>query len=526
MNLTKAIINRLALPAAVALISSLSLSASYPAGYYDSLDGKSGSALKSAVKALANGHKQITYGEKGTWPAFKSTDVVNINGTDYWWDMYSNERVVVNGHSGLNIEHSVPQSWFNELAIIRQDIVHLNPSNIEANSQKSNYPLGECSTNKWNNGCTYIGKAKSGQGGDAPYVFEPHDDYKGDFARAYMYIFTTYDDKSWQSKYDYMFTLSNGVAEFRPWATEMLLRWSANDPVSDKERKRNDGVQKEQQNRNPFIDFPELAEYLWGSKAGKVFHLNGSTEPDPVEPDPVYPDPVEPESAIQKVWFAETTSAIEPDWTIKNVTIPNSVSSIWSVRQINGLYYLNASSYVSGTPYASESYIYSPVISLKGYTSAKLSFDHAAKFQTTLKSLCGPVIRVAGQTEWTRLDVATWPSPNTWTFVNSGDIDLSQFCGKDIELGFKYEGNTTGADTWEIRNVKLTANTSTSAIDIYSDREDDSDLIMVLGNNILVPTGARIFDLNGRQVSGENLNPGLYIVAKPSFNHAVKVLIK
>ena len=56
--------------------------------------------------------------------------------------------------------------------------------------------------------------------------------------------------------------------------------------------------------------------------------------------------------------------------------------------------------------------------------------------------------------------------------------------------------------------------------------DDESCFVEVWGNNILVPEGARIFDLNGREVSGENLAFGIYIVTKPGFKKAVKVMIK
>ena len=55
------------------------------------------------------------------------------------------------------------------------------------------------------------------------------------------------------------------------WAVEMLLKWHRQDPVSDKERNRNDEVYKLQSNRNPFIDYPDLVEYIWGSMKGKPY---------------------------------------------------------------------------------------------------------------------------------------------------------------------------------------------------------------------------------------------------------------
>ena len=58
----------------------------------------------------------------------------------------------------------------------------------------------------------------------------------------------------------------------------MLMEWTRLDPVSEKEIKRNDAVQSKQGNRNPFIDHPELAEYIWGNKQGESW---GGEDPSP-----------------------------------------------------------------------------------------------------------------------------------------------------------------------------------------------------------------------------------------------------
>ena len=74
--------------------------------------------------------------------------------------------------------------------------------------------------------------------------------------------------------------------------------------------------------------------------------------------------------------------------------------------------------------------------------------------------------------------------------------------------------------------MKLTAQ-KTTAIELpVEDDGDDSFLVEVWGNNILAPEGARIFDLNGREVSGLGLQRGIYIVAKPTFRKSVKVMVK
>ena len=85
-----------------------------------------------------------------------------------------------------------------------------------------------------------------------------------------------------------------------------------------------------------------------------------------------------------------------------------------------------------------------------------MSFDHAAKFQTTLKTLCGVVVREEGSKTWTALTVPTWPEAGAWTFVNSGAISLEAYAGKKIQVGFKYSSSADGADTWEIKNLVIT----------------------------------------------------------------------
>ena len=56
----------------------------------------------------------------------------------------------------------------------------------------------------------------------------------------------------------------NDTADFSDWAKELLLKWHRQDPVSEKETRRNDSVFVLQGNRNPFIDYPELVEKIWG----------------------------------------------------------------------------------------------------------------------------------------------------------------------------------------------------------------------------------------------------------------------
>lgn len=498
------------------------MSASYPDGYYNSLEGKCGVELMRAVKSVAKNHKEISYGDN-TWKAFESTDVKTVNGVDYWWDMYSSNLVKVSsGHPDMNIEHSVANSWWGKTKnAAYKDIVHLNPSDKDANSRKSNYPLAELASVTWDNGVTFVGKPKSGQGGGASNCFEPKDEYKGDFARVFMYMFTIYNDISWKtSNTNWMYDTSSDLM-FKQWARELLLRWSANDPVSDKERYRNDGIYKEQNNRNPFIDLPDLAEHIWGSKSNVPYSLNGTVYPDP-DPDPT-PDP-EPDGDSYS-WL-NSTDATMGDWTIENIEIPSAGTYVWQWSEYNGSHYMKGSAYISGTAYYGKGYIWSPVVSMANVEKAEFSFNHAAKFQTTIKDLCKMVVRDADTKEIFTEQISTWPAAKSWTYSNSGIIDLSKYSGKNIQVGFLYESNTSGADTWQINDVKLNLKRiETGVDDLVEEDEDDSFLVEVWGNNILIPQGAKIFDMNGREVNGEGVDKGIYIVVKPGFKKAVKVAV-
>ncbi|MDE6295688.1 MAG: endonuclease [Muribaculaceae bacterium] len=246
--------------------ASLASMADAPDGYYDSLEGKKRTDLRNEAKAIVGSHKRIPYGSS-TWDAFKKTDIHFVDGRQAWWDMYSDNVVYTTGHAGMNIEHSMPNSWWgkDQDGDAYCDIINLNPSDETANSKKSNYPLGEVRDAIWTNGVSTVGRPVSGQGGGSSFVFEPADEYKGDFARQYLYMVTVYDDINWQAKYNWMYDTST-ILFLKPWASELLLKWNEQDPVDNKERKRNDAVYKVQGNRNPFVDLPQLAEYIWGSK--------------------------------------------------------------------------------------------------------------------------------------------------------------------------------------------------------------------------------------------------------------------
>lgn len=277
-----------------AMMAILAAMADIPAGYYTSLNGKKDAELKTACYNIIRNLTSVSsYSNLPQY--FKVTDV--YPNSNRWWDMYSDIPLYAPSFSGLNREHSFPKSWWGGLTDVKAytDLNHLYPSEAKANMAKSNYPLGtvdRTSAVQFDNGITTVGYAVTGQGGGARYVFEPDDEYKGDFARTYFYMVTCYQDYTWAQQYMYM-VQQNTYPTLKDWAVQLLLQWSRQDPVSQKEIDRNEAVYQFQNNRNPFIDFPQLAEYIWGNKKGEAFTATGGSTPSEPEGDPVLITPTQ-----------------------------------------------------------------------------------------------------------------------------------------------------------------------------------------------------------------------------------------
>lgn len=326
---------------ALSLIACGSAYAEYSQEYYSAMNGKRKDQLKAAAKSCVSKHTQLVYMDLPNYWQYSDVYPEKYNGSIRWWEMYSNKVLLIRSNqsakssfssNGMNREHSVPKSWWKwnndvEYTPAYSDMWNLYPSDGDANMAKSNYPLGIISgTPDYDNGCTRVGTPKFGYGGGAGKVFEPADEYKGDFARGFFYMATVYDDIYWQPQYNWMFS-RNSYPTLGQWAYEMLLEWSREDPVSQKEILRNDAVEKAQGNRNPFVDFPELAEFIWGKRTNEIFYVSeqGSNENPPITGDPELTLPVNGETLdFGQVAVGQTQSA----WLVlkgKNFTSPISL---------------------------------------------------------------------------------------------------------------------------------------------------------------------------------------------------------
>ena len=317
-----------------------SADADFKKGYYDLMDGKKKETLKTAAKQCVQQHTRLGYTDLPTYWQYTDVYPELVNGQKRWWDMYSDiEYLIKKGDSGLSSfrankmqrEHSVPKSWWKqnndvEYTPAYSDMWNLYPSDGPANQAKLNYPFGVTRSTTFNNGVTKVGPAATGYGGGSSNVFEPGDEYKGDFARTIFYMATVYDDLPWVI--NYMFK-SETYPTLMPWAVNMLLEWSRTDKVSQKEIDRNNLVEQYQGNRNPFVDFPELAEYIWGTRMSETFNLADQDTSDPTPPitgDPELTEPVNGESLD----FGQIAVSYSVDRALqisgKNMTEPLSIS--------------------------------------------------------------------------------------------------------------------------------------------------------------------------------------------------------
>ena len=243
-------------------------------GYYSATKGASGSKLKTAMFKVIASHKDIGY--DGIWNAFLETDSRSDGKV---WDMYSSKTNYTFGKDKAgnykkegdvyNREHSFPKSWFKDARPMHNDLFHLYPTDGYVNGRRGNYPFGETNGERYqsNGGWSKLGNCTTP--GYTSVVFEPNDEYKGDFARSYFYMATAYEDRF--SKFNSPMLANNSYPCYKKWALDMLLRWAKEDPVSEKEIKRNNAVHKIQGNRNPYIDFPGLEQYIWGDKMSVTF---------------------------------------------------------------------------------------------------------------------------------------------------------------------------------------------------------------------------------------------------------------
>jgi endonuclease I len=298
-----------------------------PPGYYNNATGKTGASLQIALYNIIKGHTVVSY-TPGVWNAFYTTDI-KPNGKV--WDMYSDvpggtppyeftlgSSQCGSGGGGVegdcySREHSFPKSWFNDVSPMNTDLFHIFPVDQYVNNMHSNYPFAVVGTAT----ATSLNGTKKGSCATPGYtgtVFEPIDAYKGDFARAYFYMATRYENviSTWPAYDPYADAVLNGTAypAFETWYLTLLLSWHHQDPVSDKEIARNEAVYNIQHNRNPYIDHPDWVDSVWAPSAIQPEPTNHVTGFAAVYGTPSY-------NTIQLTWTDATGSVLPGGYLIR-----------------------------------------------------------------------------------------------------------------------------------------------------------------------------------------------------------------
>lgn len=298
------------------------------AQYAAVLKGKKQAELKAALHDLINPKKVLSYGSGSgkTWSGFYQTD--RDPRTNECYNRYSSKKFYfTNGNtnsaiSGMNIEHSFPKSWWGGSSNnAYKDLYNLYPSDSQANSSKSNYVMGHVTVNpKLDAGEGYDIVGKGYAGDKLVNMWEPGDRFKGEFSRSYMYMATTYSHFSWESEGLNQLTTGD-YPTLKQWAYDLYIQWGHADKVDSLEVARNNAVYAIQLNRNLYIDFPFLADYVWGDSVDVAFdpYTSISTASDddryygsaiipvnPDTPDPETPDePEEPEPGLYEFELAD-----------------------------------------------------------------------------------------------------------------------------------------------------------------------------------------------------------------------------
>ena len=292
--------------------------------YYQAANGKRGSALKTALCGIIYNRSERSYGD--LWTDFQTTDVREDGKV---WDMYSgitNFTFVTDQDRGsggnkegqfYNREHSFPNSWFGgKVQPMYTDLHHMYPTDKLVNNKRGNNPFGETKGEMFTSAegfsklgvCTYPGYDG--------VVFEPNDEYKGDFARTYFYMVTCYEEKlpDWYANYSDVKPTLDGTMYpgFSGWQLEMLMKWAAQDPVSEKEINRNNAVYDIQNNRNPFIDYPGLEQLIWGDMQDVDFQYDTSDIRQVVK-----------STADKEKWYSLDGRLLQGRPTVKGVYINN-----------------------------------------------------------------------------------------------------------------------------------------------------------------------------------------------------------
>lgn len=163
-----------------------------------------------------------------------------------------------------------------------------------------------------------------------------------------------------------------------------------------------------------------------------------------------------PDPNLETVFKEDFGALSQGDFTIDNILLGEGLSYVWEPTDKYGM---KASAFANSTCIESDSRLISPVIDLTNYHTPILQFHHCCnKFASLDNAKAEATLEVRAEGgEWTKVTIPEYSTNDSWTYVDSGDIDLSAFAGKKIQFAFHYTSSAASAGTWEVENVVLTA---------------------------------------------------------------------
>ncbi len=493
----------------IAILFLNSVYADIPIGYYDSANGLSEDALKSALHNIIDNHTVTPYTNVSY--ILDETDIDPDNSSNLIL-IYTGNSIISNWDGGTtwNKEHVWAKSHGfpdpDETAY--SDIHNLKPCYPSVNSSRSDKDFYEGGTpHDIATECYYTDT-----------TWEPRDEVKGDVARIMFYMATRYEgDASDEPDLELVENITTYPnPEFGILST--LLKWHNDDPVSEFERNRNDKIYSYQDNRNPFIDHPEYVSKIWGggyTNPPPSFSSVSNTPESPTASESVnisatIADDSEVTDAelhwglisgalIDTILMTNTTGntyetisdiPAQTDGTIVyyeigatddssgvatseeySFIVENNPATViieekftscpgsgWTTYSLSGSENWECGSgYMSVNAYggtgACDDWLISPSINLDLYNGEYLSFSSWTRYADTYY----PPIELKYSTDysgsgdpnsatWTDLS-PTWSAEASQAWTESGDIDLSAISGTDVYIAFRYTSSGVDASS-------------------------------------------------------------------------------
>ena len=513
---------RLSLAFLVSVMPALPMLAQIPEGYYSSLKGKKGAELKTAIHDIIKKANVLEYGSgnRNTWWGFWSTD---RDERGYFIDRYSAEKEWVKSTSqgaagaGMNIEHSFPKSWWGGAKNqAYKDLYNLMPCESRINSTKSNYPMGKVVSGDKGNGWTKVGK-----GTDGKWYWEPADPWKGDFARGYMYMATAYQDYNWSGNQAPQILQQGAYPTLKEWAYKLYIQWAKADKPDALEIKRNNDVAKIQKNRNPYVDFPNLMEYVWGDSTNIAFNPETTVKSSSyvngdgggggsIDPDP------NPDATEVNVYQATFTAN---DGGCKESIVSNSSPNpqIW---KCDPQYGWKGTAYNKGSKYEAEATLSLPEVDLTDYDDAKLTISQAVNFADSkaldyLSILVRSVEPEDGAVDISPLSDFKVKESNYWIFYDF-TFDLSHYCGTKSTIFFRYTSDDNMCCTWEIKKATITGTKNSTGIkETTTEPKDFIDFSKPYD----------VYSIDGRKLTPSHINANSIVIIRQN-SKVIKMRIR